>query len=144
MQGGVCINSVNLSIRGLCVAAPYDLRRSGIFDRGWAQTIEAENGFVVGIVNRRERFRAAQLVALAGVTAQEFIQRFFAAVGALRDHVSWLAMTFRGSAWRDWQWIAGCKGRELANSFYSPRISAAAARHNRDRAEKSREILKAA
>jgi hypothetical protein len=34
----------------------------------------------VGIVNRQERFRAAPLVALAGVTAQEFIQRFFAAV----------------------------------------------------------------
>ena len=38
------------------------------------------NGFVVGIVNRKKRFRTAQLVALAGVTAQEFSQRFFAAV----------------------------------------------------------------
>ena len=63
-----------------CQPAPYDLRRSGIVNRGWAQTIEAENGLVVRIVDRKECFRAAQLVALAGVTAQEFIQRFFAAV----------------------------------------------------------------
>ena len=63
-----------------CQPAPYDLRRPGIVNRGGAQAVEAENGFVVGIVNRKERFRAAQLVALAGVTAQEFIQRFFAAV----------------------------------------------------------------
>ena len=47
--------------------APYDLRRPGIFNRSGAQTIEAENGFVVGIVNRKEGFRTAQLVALASV-----------------------------------------------------------------------------
>ncbi len=35
---------------------------------------------LLGIVDREERFRAAQVVALAGVAAQEFIQRFFAAV----------------------------------------------------------------
>ena len=60
--------------------APYDLRRPGIVNRGRAQALEAENGFVVGIVNRKERLRASTLVALAGVTAQEFIQRFLAAV----------------------------------------------------------------
>ena len=49
-------------------------------NRRGAQAIEAENGFVVCIVNRKERFRAAQLVALAGVTAQEFIQGFLATV----------------------------------------------------------------
>jgi hypothetical protein len=62
-----------------CQPAPYDLRRPGIVKRRGAQTIEAQNGFVVGIVNRKESFRAAPLVALAGVTAQEFIQRFLAA-----------------------------------------------------------------
>jgi hypothetical protein len=66
-----------------CQPAPYDLRRPGIVDRGRAQTTEDENGFVVGIVYREERFRIAQLAALAGVTAQEFIQRFFPAVERL-------------------------------------------------------------
>ena len=37
----------------------------------------------IGIVNRKERFCTAQLVAFAGVAAQEFIQRFFAAVERL-------------------------------------------------------------
>ena len=57
---------------------PNDLRRAGIFEGRGGETIEAENGFV--IVNRQERFGTAQLVALAGVTAQEVIQRFFATV----------------------------------------------------------------
>ena len=49
--------------------APYDLRRLSIVNRGGTQTVEAENRLVVGIVNRKEGFRAAQLVALAGVAA---------------------------------------------------------------------------
>jgi len=60
--------------------APYDLRGAGIFNRSGAQAVETENGSVVGVVDRKECFRAAQLVALTGVTAQEFVQRFFAAV----------------------------------------------------------------
>ena len=59
-----------------CKPASNDLRRAGIVNRGGAQAIETENGFVVGIVNRKEGFRSAQFVALAGVTAQEFVQRF--------------------------------------------------------------------
>lgn len=64
----------------VCQPAPYDLRCPGIVNRGWTQTIEAENSFVAGVVDRKERFCTAPVVALAGVTAQEFIQRFFAAV----------------------------------------------------------------
>ena len=60
--------------------APYDLRRAGIFNRSGAQAVETENGFVAGIADRKECFRAAQLVALAGETAQGSVQRFFAAV----------------------------------------------------------------
>ena len=63
-----------------CQSAAYDFRRTGIVNRCGAQAIAAENGFAAGIVNGKESFRAAPLVALAGVTAQEFIQRFFAAV----------------------------------------------------------------
>src|ERR1035438_216646 len=55
-----------------CQPAPYDLRRPGIVNRGWAQAVEPKNGLVVGTVNRKERFRTAQLMALPGVTAQEF------------------------------------------------------------------------
>jgi len=65
-------------------AAPYDLRRLGIVNRCGAQAVEAEEGFVVGIVNRKERLRAAQFVAPAGITAREFTQRFFAAVERFR------------------------------------------------------------
>jgi hypothetical protein len=61
-------------------SAPYDLRRPGIVNRSRTQTVEPENGSLVGIVNRKECLRAAQLVALAGIAAQEFIQRFFAAI----------------------------------------------------------------
>lgn len=60
--------------------APYDLRRPGIVNRGWAQAVEAKNGFVVGTVNRKKCFRTTQLMALPGVTAQEFVQCCFAAV----------------------------------------------------------------
>src|SRR4029077_1545220 len=60
--------------------AAYDLRRAGMVNRCGAQTIEAENGFVIGVVNRKESLRAAQLVVFAGITTQEFIQRFFSAV----------------------------------------------------------------
>ena len=63
-----------------CEPAPYDVRRPGIVNRGWTQAIEGENGFVVSIVNRKKCFRAAPVVALASVSAQEFIERFFAAV----------------------------------------------------------------
>jgi hypothetical protein len=51
--------------------APNRLRRAGVFNRGGAQAVEAKNGLVVGIVNRQECFRAAQLVTPAGVTAAE-------------------------------------------------------------------------
>ena len=37
---------------------------------------------MVGVVHRKERFRASQVVALARVPAQEFVQRLFAAVEA--------------------------------------------------------------
>jgi hypothetical protein len=60
--------------------APYNIRRSNIVNRGGTQTVEAENGFVVGIVNRKECFRTARFVALAGVPAEDLIQYFFAAV----------------------------------------------------------------
>src|SRR5208283_2038621 len=63
-----------------CQPASHHLRRPRVINRGGAQTIEAENGLAVGIVNRQEGFRAAPLVALAGVTAQVFTQRFVAAV----------------------------------------------------------------
>jgi hypothetical protein len=46
--------------------AQYDLRRAGTVNRGGTQAVEAENGFLAGNVNRKERFRAAQIVALAG------------------------------------------------------------------------------
>src|SRR5712691_1406940 len=59
--------------------APYNLRRPGIVNRDGAQTIKSENGFA-GIVNRKESFRAAAFVTLAGVTAQEFVERFVTAV----------------------------------------------------------------
>jgi hypothetical protein len=36
--------------------------------------VVAENRFIVGIVNRKERFGTAQFVAHTGVTSQEFIQ----------------------------------------------------------------------
>ena len=60
--------------------AADDARRPGIVNRGGAQTIETENGFVARIVDRKERLRTSKLVALTGVTAQEFVQRFLAAV----------------------------------------------------------------
>ena len=44
------------------------------------QAIEAENGFLVGIVDGKEGFCPAQLVALPGISAQKFVQRLFAAV----------------------------------------------------------------
>ncbi len=62
-----------------CQPSAYDLRSPGIVDRSRAQAVEAENGFVIGIVNGKERFRPAQVVALACITAQELIQRFLAA-----------------------------------------------------------------
>jgi hypothetical protein len=61
-------------------AAFCNFRRPGIFDRGRAQAVEAENRFVVAIVNRKKGFRAAEVVALPGKTAQEFIQHVFAAI----------------------------------------------------------------
>ena len=61
-------------------AAFYDFRRPGIFNRGRAQAVKTENGLIVAVVNREEGFRRAQIVALAGVTAQEFIQRVLSAV----------------------------------------------------------------
>jgi len=63
-----------------CQPSPHDLRRTGIVNRGGAQAVETQNGFVVGIIDRKKCFRAAELVAFAGITAQEFIQRFFAAI----------------------------------------------------------------
>src|ERR1017187_839061 len=35
-----------------------------------------------------------------------------------RYGVAWLAMRCRVSGWRAWRWIAGCKGRDLADSFW--------------------------
>ena len=52
-------------------------------NRSGAETIEAKEGFVVGIVDRKKCLRATQFVALAGIPAQEFIQCFFAAVEGL-------------------------------------------------------------
>ena len=51
-----------------CQASPYDLRRPGIVNRGGAEAVKAENSVVAGIVNRKERFRAAQFMTFAGVT----------------------------------------------------------------------------
>ena len=65
-------------------AAFYDFRRPGIFNRGRAQAVKTENRLIVAVVNREEGFRRAQIVALAGVTAQEFIQRVLSAVGLKR------------------------------------------------------------
>jgi len=62
---------------------PYDLRRPRILNRSGAQAVEAENGRAVGIVNREKSFRAPAIVALTGITAQEFIQCFFAAIESL-------------------------------------------------------------
>jgi|HubBroStandDraft_4_1064222.scaffolds.fasta_scaffold621023_1 hypothetical protein len=59
---------------------PNDLWRPGKLDRCGAQAIEAEDAFVAG-VDSKERFRAAQLMAFAGVAAQEFIERLLAAIG---------------------------------------------------------------
>src|ERR1700683_3924193 len=63
-----------------CQPATCDLWSAGIAHRRRAQAIEAENGFVIGILNREESFRTAPLMALASVTAQEFVQRLFAAI----------------------------------------------------------------
>lgn len=60
-----------------------------VFNRGRTQAVEAENGFVVAIINRNEGFRTAQIVAPASVTAQKVIQRVLTAVE--RDSIMFLA-----------------------------------------------------
>ena len=61
-------------------STPYDIGRPRIVNRSRAQAIEAENGLTIGIVHRKECFGATQIVALAGVALQKFIQRWFAAI----------------------------------------------------------------
>jgi hypothetical protein len=61
-------------------STPNDLRRLRIVNRSRAQAIEAENGLAIGIVHRKECFRATQIVALAGVALQKLVQRWFAAI----------------------------------------------------------------
>jgi hypothetical protein len=59
------------------------------------------------IVNRKERIRAAQLVAFAGVTAQEFIQRFFAVIEASRSFFLPIGSSWSATPWQlrsVWQW----------------------------------------
>src|ERR1700722_2964418 len=60
--------------------APHNFRRPGVCDRCRTQAVEAENGFVVGVVDGKKRLGAAEIVTLAGMAAEELIQRFFAAV----------------------------------------------------------------
>src|ERR1035438_6627691 len=75
------IDSATQRIRGLLRSIPPTFVLPTCAGAGSCSSISsAMNGFVVGIVNRKKRFRTAQLVALAGVTAQEFSQRFVAAV----------------------------------------------------------------
>jgi hypothetical protein len=71
-----------------CQHAPYDLWCPRIINRRGAQAVEPENRLVIGIVNRKESFRAAQLMAPARVTAHEFIQGHFAAIETLPDRAS--------------------------------------------------------
>ena len=102
-----------------CQPAPYDLRRLGVVDRCGAQTVEAENGFIAGVigvitgVNRKKSFRAAPFVALAGVTAQEFVQRFFAAFETFP--VMLLANRLFVPRGHDYGRL--CKARAAASSF---------------------------
>src|ERR1017187_5782415 len=78
------IASATQRIRGLLRSIPPTFVLPTCAGAGSCSSISsAMNGFVVGIVNRKKRFRTAQIVALAGVTAQEFSQRFFAAVERL-------------------------------------------------------------
>jgi hypothetical protein len=57
-----------------------DFRRPGILDGSRTQAVETVNGFVIGIVDCKERLRAAQIVTPAGIAAQEFIQCLVAAI----------------------------------------------------------------
>ena len=59
---------------------PHDLWATGVLNGRRAQTVEAEDGFVIGIVDGKKSLGAAQFVALAGIQAQEFVQSFFSAV----------------------------------------------------------------
>src|SRR5271167_1123319 len=96
-----------------CQLAPYDLRRPGIVNRGRAQTIETLDGFVIRIVNRKERLRPAQVVALARITTQVFIQRFLAAVE--RFPIMLLADRLFVPCRHDWDRLG--IARAAANSF---------------------------
>src|SRR4051794_2622260 len=60
-------------------ATPHDLRRPLIGDGCGSQTVEAEYS-VVGIIDRKEGFRAALRVALARIPAQEIVQVVVAAI----------------------------------------------------------------
>ena len=61
-------------------SAPHNFRRLGVVNRRGAQAVEAKDGFIGSVFNRKEGFRSAALVALAGVAAQEFVQLFVAAI----------------------------------------------------------------
>lgn len=61
-------------------AAPYDLRGTGVVNGCGTKTVEAENRFLVVIVNGEESLRTTTFMALSGVAAKKFIQGLVATV----------------------------------------------------------------